>query len=74
MKTKSHTYKDFVREVNRTVESNLGCGTLDLPDSITLIDYWHSDCEKFDQDFWGAVDAAYEDLSNNCGVTPWATY
>ena len=56
------TLETFERQVNHAVQRRLGCGIYDLPDYLTLSDYWSNDCAKSDDEFWNMVEAATEDL------------
>jgi len=67
MREYPRTFKTFKRQINYAIERRLGCSVYDLPDTITMSDYWHDDCKKNDDDYWNAVEAATEDLLNDNG-------
>ena len=62
LKTYPQTFETFKRQVNYAVERRLGCGILDLPDTIPLSDYWNDDCKTSQDEFWNMIEAATEDL------------
>ena len=68
--SKTFDYWTFRRQVDYAVQRKIGLGVYDLPDIITLDDYWHNDCKRNADDFWNAVEAATEDVLVANGFEP----